>query len=176
MKITFFGSFSVGEPKHYRIMAGAVEGEYFVGSKAEELRGLLKLRHPIEHGIVTNWNDMEHVWDYTYNELKIQQTKEVWMPPPPPIKTAFRPKRACSNLSIRLCNVTRSILCFSLKRHWIQGGTGKKLQRFFSRHTTSPLSISLCKPYWVCKFFPCLNAHCYTPCYFFLTLTTCESL
>lgn len=53
-------------------MAGAVEGEYFVGSKAEELRGLLKLKRPIEHGIVTDWTEMEHIWNHTYSELKIQ--------------------------------------------------------------------------------------------------------
>jgi len=62
----------VGKPKHKRIMAGAVEGEYFVGSKAEELRGLLKLKRPIEHGIVTDWTEMEHIWNHTYSELKIQ--------------------------------------------------------------------------------------------------------
>ncbi|KAL6062167.1 Alpha-centractin [Balamuthia mandrillaris] len=62
----------VGRPKHTRIMAGAVEGEYFIGPKADEIRGLLKLKHPIEHGIVTDWLDMENVWNYTYSELKIQ--------------------------------------------------------------------------------------------------------
>jgi centractin len=66
------GSNSVGKPKHKRIMAGAVEGEHFVGSKAEELRGLLKLKRPIEHGIVTDWTLMEHIWNHTYSELKIQ--------------------------------------------------------------------------------------------------------
>lgn len=53
-------------------MAGAVEGEYFIGQKAEELRGLLRLRHPMEHGVVNDWLDMEHVWNYTYNDLNIQ--------------------------------------------------------------------------------------------------------
>jgi centractin len=67
-----WGVKSVGKPKHKRIMAGAVEGEYFVGSKAEELRGLLKLKRPIEHGIVTDWTEMEHIWNHTYSELKIQ--------------------------------------------------------------------------------------------------------
>jgi centractin len=62
----------VGRPKHVKIMAGAVQGEHFVGSKAEELRGLLKLKYPIEHGIVTDWLDMEHVWNHTFSELKIQ--------------------------------------------------------------------------------------------------------
>jgi len=62
----------VGRPKHVRVMAGAVEGEYFVGKKAEELRGLLKIKYPVEHGIVKDWIDMENIWNYTYSELRCQ--------------------------------------------------------------------------------------------------------
>jgi centractin len=52
-------------------MAGAVEGDNFIGRKAQELRGLLKIRYPIEHGIVTDWEDMERIWQYIYtDELK----------------------------------------------------------------------------------------------------------
>lgn len=64
--------FSVGRPKHVRVMAGAVEGSSFVGKKAEELRGLLKIKYPVEHGVVTDWNDMEAIWNYTYSELRVQ--------------------------------------------------------------------------------------------------------
>ena len=61
----------VGRPKHVRIMAGAVEGDNFIGKKAQDLRGLLKIRYPIEHGIVTDWEDMERIWQYIYtDELK----------------------------------------------------------------------------------------------------------
>merc|ERR1712122_309038 len=35
-------------------------------------RGILSLKYPIEHGIVTNWDDMEKVWHHTFNnELRI---------------------------------------------------------------------------------------------------------
>lgn len=62
---------SVGRPKHVRIMAGAVEGDVFIGRKAQELRGLLKIKYPIEHGIVQDWDDMERIWQYIYSdELK----------------------------------------------------------------------------------------------------------
>lgn len=53
------------------MMAGAVEGEYFIGRQAEELRGLLKVNYPLEHGVVNDWEDMERIWSYIYNdELK----------------------------------------------------------------------------------------------------------
>ncbi len=54
-------------------MAGTLEGDYFVGKKAEELRGLLKIKYPIVHGAVQDWNDMENIWNYTYIELKCRQ-------------------------------------------------------------------------------------------------------
>ncbi|SPN97456.1 probable centractin (ro-4) [Cephalotrichum gorgonifer] len=59
----------VGRPKHTRVLAGALEGELFIGEKAaSEYRGLLKIRHPLEHGIVTDWDDMEKIWEYVYAE------------------------------------------------------------------------------------------------------------
>lgn len=66
---THFPSF-VGRPKHTKVLAGGIgsEGDVFIGSKAQELRGLLKLSWPLEHGIVTNWDDMEKIWNWVYRE------------------------------------------------------------------------------------------------------------
>lgn len=52
-------------------MAGAVEGDTFIGRKAQDLRGLLRIRYPMEHGIVTDFDDMEKIWSHVYSqELK----------------------------------------------------------------------------------------------------------
>lgn len=63
----------VGRPKHTKVMAGAAEGDIFVGNKATDLRGILKLNYPTEHGIINDWKDMQHIWQYTYNELNVVQ-------------------------------------------------------------------------------------------------------
>lgn len=85
----YFPSF-VGRPKHTRILAGALEGDTFIGRKAEELRGLLKIRYPLEHGIVTDWDDMERIWQYVYEqELKtLSEEHPVLLTEPP-----LNPKR-----------------------------------------------------------------------------------
>ena len=62
---THFPSY-VGRPKHPRVLAGALEGDVFIGKRAQELRGLLKLRWPLEHGIVTDWDDMERIWQFVW--------------------------------------------------------------------------------------------------------------
>ena len=43
-----------------------------MGDEAQVKRAVLKLAHPIEHGIVTSWDDMEKIWHHTYyNELRV---------------------------------------------------------------------------------------------------------
>jgi centractin len=74
----YFPSF-VGRPKHLRVLAGALEGVVFIGQRAQELRGLLKIRYPLEHGIVTDWDDMERIWEWVYGEGLKTLSEEVRM-------------------------------------------------------------------------------------------------
>ena len=87
----------VGRPKHIRVMAGALEGDFFIGKlflsiffsrikietffwylgrRAEEHRGLLSIKYPMEHGIVTDWNEMEKIWHYIYSKEQLQTFSE----------------------------------------------------------------------------------------------------
>ena len=61
----------IGRPRHPGIMVGMDTKEAYVGDEAQVKRGVLSLRYPIEHGIITNWEDMEKIWHHTfYNELR----------------------------------------------------------------------------------------------------------
>ena len=46
--------------------------DIMVGDECHEARDFLETAYPIQNGIVHNWEDMAHVWDYTFREkLKI---------------------------------------------------------------------------------------------------------
>merc|ERR1712098_42916 len=62
----------VGRPKNVSVMVGMDQKDHFVGTEADQKRGMLKLTYPVEHGIVSDWDDMEKIWHHTfYNELRV---------------------------------------------------------------------------------------------------------
>lgn len=62
----------VGRPKSASAMVGADQKEIYIGTQADEKRGILHLSYPIEHGIVNDWDGMEKVWEHCFsNELRV---------------------------------------------------------------------------------------------------------
>nr|XP_014284908.1 actin-related protein 2-B isoform X1 [Halyomorpha halys] len=65
--------------------------DLMVGDEASKLRSMLEVNYPMENGIVRNWDDMCHVWDYTFgpNKMNINpQDCKILLTEPPmnPIK------------------------------------------------------------------------------------------
>jgi actin-related protein len=59
---------------------------YYVGDKAQSRRGILTLKHPIVHGIVTNCDDMEKIWRHTfYKELQVAPEEHPVLLPESPL-------------------------------------------------------------------------------------------
>lgn len=62
----------VGRLPRKRDAVGLGQKDCYVGNDAHRMRGILILKYPMEHGIVTKWDDMERIWHHTfYNELRI---------------------------------------------------------------------------------------------------------
>lgn len=68
----------VGRPMYRAVMPGMGGGrDLYVGSEAQDKRGILKLSYPLEHGIVGNWDDMVALWEHTfYNELRVDPREQ----------------------------------------------------------------------------------------------------
>ena len=69
----------VGRPKRQGI---AGQRSYYVGDEVQSRRSILTVDYPIKRGIVTNWDDMEKLWEHTFNnELRAANNdfgKTVW--------------------------------------------------------------------------------------------------
>jgi actin-related protein len=68
----------VGATKHKSTVVGMGEKECFVGSEAQEKRGTLILKKPIERGMISSWEDMEHMWHHTFfQELRVNPSDDI---------------------------------------------------------------------------------------------------
>ncbi|KAL7722350.1 Actin-1 [Entamoeba marina] len=61
----------VGKLKHpFGLIASIPIKDLYIGEDAISKRGILTLKHPINRGIVNNWDDMEFLINHSYyNEL-----------------------------------------------------------------------------------------------------------
>lgn len=67
-----------------------------VGDEAAENRNYLQVTQPMEHGIVRNWEDMKHLWDYTFDEkLKVDPRGRKILLTEPPMNPKTNRQRMC---------------------------------------------------------------------------------
>jgi actin-related protein len=68
----------IGKPKYGNVMPDVKDysREWYIGQEAIELKGIMNLQYPIEHGIVEDWPAMERIWNYSfYTDLRIDPSE-----------------------------------------------------------------------------------------------------
>jgi len=73
--------------------------DIMVGDEAAAYRSLLEITYPVENGIVQNWTDMGHLWDYTFHEkMKITPTEHKILLTEPPMNPKKNQKQMLENM------------------------------------------------------------------------------
>ena len=109
-----------GRPRHQGVMVGMGQKDVYIGDEAQAKRGILSLQYPIEHGIITNWDDMERIWHHTfYNELRVAPEEHPILLSQPPLNPKKQSKKS-AELLIETFNAPAiyigiSCLVFSLR-------------------------------------------------------------
>ncbi|KAJ5073817.1 actin [Anaeramoeba ignava] len=76
----------VGKPKRQVQMVGMGSKDYYIGDDGYHPRRALTLKYPIENGIITNWEDIEHIWHHSfYNELRVAPEEHPLLMTEPPL-------------------------------------------------------------------------------------------
>ena len=62
----------IGRPRHSTINSDVSTQQYYIGNEARIRKESVSIQYPMEHGIVTNWDDMERIWHHLFvRELRI---------------------------------------------------------------------------------------------------------
>jgi actin-related protein len=73
--------------------------DIMVGDEAAEHRSSLQVTQPMEHGIVKNWEDMRHLWDYTFDQkLKVDTKGAKVLLTEPPMNPKVNRQRMCETM------------------------------------------------------------------------------
>ena len=66
------------------------------GDEAAAARSLLQISYPMENGIVKKWDDMQHLWDYTFFEkLKVDPRGRKILLTEPPLNPLKNREQMC---------------------------------------------------------------------------------
>ncbi|XP_042497225.1 actin-100-like [Macadamia integrifolia] len=66
----------IGRPRNKHAMMGIGQKELYYGDEAQARRGILQLSYPVNQGIVRDWDDMEKLWENTFEKELMAKIEE----------------------------------------------------------------------------------------------------
>ena len=76
----------IGRAKYSSAMVGTNTSSVYVGAEAVAKSGVVKTLHPIQHGLITDWSDMERIWEHTFtNVLRAEPSEHNVLLTEPPL-------------------------------------------------------------------------------------------
>lgn len=62
----------IGQPRNKNSMIGIGQKDMYFGDEAQAKRGVLRLSHPVNRGMVRDWEAMERLWEHIFDkELRV---------------------------------------------------------------------------------------------------------
>ncbi|XP_036717280.1 actin-1-like [Balaenoptera musculus] len=59
----------LGKLRHDKLLVGMEEEDWFIGNEVQKNRGKLNLKYPISRAAITNWDNMEKIWHYSFHQV-----------------------------------------------------------------------------------------------------------
>ncbi|EEB06901.1 ARP2/3 actin-organizing complex subunit Arp2 [Schizosaccharomyces japonicus yFS275] len=73
--------------------------DIMVGDEAEAVRSLLQIKYPMENGIIRDFEEMTHLWDYTFqNKLQVDTRGRKILLTEPPMNPSSNRERMCETM------------------------------------------------------------------------------
>lgn len=86
----------VGKPRLNQHIFSSTKS-VFIGDEALKRKGILNIKYPIEHGTITNWDDMELIWHHCFsNELRISPDSHPVILTEAPLNPKSNKEKMCS--------------------------------------------------------------------------------
>ncbi|MHA1150548.1 MAG: actin, cytoplasmic 2 [Promethearchaeota archaeon] len=68
----------IGRPKYDNVFSDTAHfsRDFYIGGEAMQIKGVLSLNYPVEHGVINDWPAMERIWHYTfYTDLRVDPSQ-----------------------------------------------------------------------------------------------------
>ncbi|TKC52269.1 hypothetical protein EI555_000388 [Monodon monoceros] len=78
-----------------KLLVGMEEEDWFIGNEVQKTRGKLNLKYPISRAAITNWDNMEKIWHYSfYQVLHVAPEQHPLMLTEPPLNPTSSKEKA----------------------------------------------------------------------------------